>query len=370
MCFFVLLLSFAEMDVQKFKQIAGSLKVAFGVQRDIKAVEIPKGVNIVAKEFSPAPPQPTVINEVRQKTMDDTMQELKLIEKLEQLQAEENELKDKMENMSEAEADSEGLKKRLQEVKAEKAEVEAQLNALRQRLDDVQAEAIKEKADQLKAALKEEIQADMIDVEANDKSITIRIRDKGSFAPGSARLTDDFIEILEIIAEELSHTPGNITVAGHTDDIPINTAQFRSNWELSSARAAAVTHELLMDDRLSPKRFSIQAFADVKPLAPNDSSENRAMNRRVEIIISKSKEELGIKPADKNTSAESTAPRAEPQNPSKQKSVKASTSKPASGNKTTTGNKPVQPEDNSRPDSTQEQGIEDSIEELPSFIQF
>lgn len=275
-------------------------------------MEIPKGVNVVAKEFSPAPPLPTVINEVRQKTMNNTMQELKLIEKLEQLQAEENELKDKMENMFEAEADSEGLKKCLQEVKAEKAEVEAQLNALRQRLDDVQAEAIKEKDDQLKAALKEEIQADMIDIEANDKSITIRIRNKGSFALGSVWLTDDFIEILEVIAEELSYTPGNITVAGHTDDIPINTAQFRSNWELSSARAAAVTHELLMDDRLSPKRFSIQAFADVKPLAPNDSSENWAMNRRVEIIISQSKEELGIKPADKNASAESTAPGAEP----------------------------------------------------------
>ena len=72
MCFFVLLLSFAEMDVLKFKQIAGSLKVAFGVQRDVRAVEIPKGVNIVAKEFSPAPPQPTVINEVRQKTIDDS----------------------------------------------------------------------------------------------------------------------------------------------------------------------------------------------------------------------------------------------------------------------------------------------------------
>ena len=118
MCFFVLLLSFAEMDVLKFKQIAGSLKVAFGVQRDVRAVEIPKGVNIVAKEFSPAPPQPTVINEVRQKTIDDSQQELKLIEKLEQLQSEENELKDKMENMSEAEAESEGLKKKLQEVHA------------------------------------------------------------------------------------------------------------------------------------------------------------------------------------------------------------------------------------------------------------
>ena len=113
MCFFVLLLSFAEMDVQKFKQIAGSMKMAFGVQRDIKAVEIPKGINIVAKEFSPSPPQPTVINEVRQVTSDDTQQELKLIEKLERLQDAENELKDKMENMSEAEAESEGLKKQL-----------------------------------------------------------------------------------------------------------------------------------------------------------------------------------------------------------------------------------------------------------------
>ena len=121
MCFFVLLLSFSEMDVQKFKQIAGSMKAAFGVQRDIKVVEIPKGVNIVAKEFSPAPPQPTVINEVRQITRDDTQQELKLIEKLERLQAEENELKDKMENMSEAQAESEGLKKQLQEVQVEKA---------------------------------------------------------------------------------------------------------------------------------------------------------------------------------------------------------------------------------------------------------
>ncbi len=376
MCFFVLLLSFSEMDVQKFKQIAGSVKNAFGVQRDIKAVEIPKGVNIVAKEFSPAPPQPTVINEVRQKTMDDTMQELKLIEKLERLQAEENELKDKMENMSEAEADSEGLKKRLREVKAEKAEVEALLNALRQRLDDVQAQAIKEKAEQLKAALKEEVQADMIDIEAHEKSITIRIRDKGSFAPGSARLTDDFIEILEIIAEELSQTPGNITVAGHTDDIPINTARFRSNWELSSARAAAVTHELLMDDRLSPKRFSIQAFADVKPLVPNTSSKNRAINRRVEIIISQSKEELGISPVKEKekekVKPESSEPNKATKKARKQKTGKrdeASLSKSAKSKKTVLKNKTVETASRKR-NKIQVQDPEENIEETPSFIQF
>ena len=296
MCFFVLLLSFSEMDVQKFKQIAGSLKVAFGVQRDLKAVEIPKGVNIVAKEFSPAPPQPTVINEVKQVTSDDTQQELKLINKLEQLQDEEKVLKDKMENMSEAEAESEGLKKQLKELQVEKAEVEKELSDLQQKMDQLQEKEIKEKAEALSAALEKEIEADMIEVESNEDSITIRIRDKGSFASGTARLTEDFVEILEIIAEELSRTRGNIIVAGHTDDIPINTAQFPSNWALSSARSVAVTHELLLDDRLEKLRFSIQAFADAKPLVDNESLENRAKNRRVEIIISQAKADLGLIP--------------------------------------------------------------------------
>ena len=295
MCFFVLLLSFAEMDVLKFKQIAGSLKTAFGVQRDIKAVEIPKGVNIVAKEFSPSPPQPTVINEVRQKTSNDTQQELKLIEKLEQLQDAENELQGKMDNMSEAEAESEGLKKQLKEVQIEKAQVEKELSELENKIQQLLEIAINEKAEKLRAALQDEIEADMIEVEANESSIIIRIREKGSFPSGTASLTEDFIEVLEIIAEELTKTSGNIIVAGHTDDIPINTAQFRSNWALSSARAVAVTHELLLDERLQKTRFSIQAFADSKPLAEdNETPENRALNRRVEIIISQSKNDLGL----------------------------------------------------------------------------
>ena len=67
MCFFVLLLSFAEMDVLKFKQLAGSLKAAFGVQSEFKADSIPMGTSIIAQEFSPGRPEPTPINEVRQK---------------------------------------------------------------------------------------------------------------------------------------------------------------------------------------------------------------------------------------------------------------------------------------------------------------
>ena len=71
MCFFVLLLSFSEIDAQKFKQIAGELSKAFGVQRDVPVLEIPKGTSPIFDTFSPAPPEPTVVNEVRQTTTDE-----------------------------------------------------------------------------------------------------------------------------------------------------------------------------------------------------------------------------------------------------------------------------------------------------------
>jgi len=80
MCFFVLLLSFAEMDVLKFKQIAGSMKNAFGVQSQVHVRDIPKGTSIIAKEFSPGKPQPTVIEAVMQQTIDITKETLEFDE--------------------------------------------------------------------------------------------------------------------------------------------------------------------------------------------------------------------------------------------------------------------------------------------------
>jgi chemotaxis protein MotB len=71
MCFFVLLLAFSEMDVSKYKEMAGSLRNAFGVQRDIQAKEPPKGINVIAREFSPARPEPTQLNVIRQMTTND-----------------------------------------------------------------------------------------------------------------------------------------------------------------------------------------------------------------------------------------------------------------------------------------------------------
>jgi chemotaxis protein MotB len=82
MCFFVLLLSFAELDLKKFKAIAGSMKLAFGVQREIQAPDVPMGTSLIKTEFSPGKPEPTVINSVQQATSEPNKQTLELSDAL------------------------------------------------------------------------------------------------------------------------------------------------------------------------------------------------------------------------------------------------------------------------------------------------
>jgi chemotaxis protein MotB len=238
MCFFVLLLSFAEMDALKYKMVVKSLDDAFGVQREVAANAIPKGTSIIAQEFSPGEPRPTPLKEVRQDTIDETRDALKI----------------KM--------DAEDVAKQ-------------------------QAKDIAEEAEKFKQALEGEIAQGLIDVETESNRIVIRIREKGSFPSGDARLNKAFIPIVDKIREVLAKTDGKIAVAGHTDNIPINTPRYRSNWELSTSRAASVVHELLRNGEIPTERFLLEGYADTQPLMPNDSSENRARNRRVEIIILK-----------------------------------------------------------------------------------
>ncbi|PIE37524.1 MAG: hypothetical protein CSA54_01240 [Gammaproteobacteria bacterium] len=84
----------------------------------------------------------------------------------------------------------------------------------------------------------------------------------------------------------LDQTQGRIIVAGHTDDVPIHTSFYPSNWVLSSARAASVVHYLANRKIADPSRIEIRAYADTQPALPNDSEANRARNRRIEIIVS------------------------------------------------------------------------------------
>lgn len=239
MCFFVLLLSFAEMDALKYKMVVKSLDNAFGVQREVAANEIPKGTSIIAQEFSPGEPRPTPLKEVRQDTIDETRDALKI------------------------KLDAEDVAKE-------------------------QAKEIAKEVEKFKEALEVEITDGLIAVESQMNRIVIRIREKGSFSSGDARLNRAFIPILDKIHDVLVKTNGQLAVAGHTDNVPINTPRYRSNWELSTSRATSVVHELLRKGDIPPARFVLEGYAETQPLTTNDTATNRAKNRRVEIIVLKS----------------------------------------------------------------------------------
>ncbi|MFK7974655.1 MAG: flagellar motor protein MotB [Halioglobus sp.] len=252
MCFFVLLLSFSEMDLQKYKQVAGSMKNAFGVQNQTKVMDIPKGTSIIAQEFSPGKTQPTVLEKVNQFTVETNHKSLRVG----------NPEAPKIENL-----DDEQTKELLNE---QMAFLMAQTAA---------------DAANLKAILEKEIEAGMIDIEHEGRHITIRIRERGSFGSASDTLAAEFIPVMSSIREALKDIRGKISVEGHTDNIPISTARFSSNWELSAARSLRVVQELLKDKQLNQNRFMVVGLASTIPFKPNDSSVNRAANRRVEVII-------------------------------------------------------------------------------------
>jgi chemotaxis protein MotB len=238
MCFFVLLLSFAEIDAIRFKKMAESLKDAFGVQREIPAPDIVKGVSVIKQEWSPSISEPSVINEIRQETDP-----------------------------------------------VERENVDLNDEEVMETAEDLIEKQVAQQAEILKDALQAEIEAGMVTVEHEGAKIILRIREKGSFSSGSASPDPGFYEVMDRISRVLQDTPGDIVVAGHTDNVPIRTGRFRSNWELSSARAVTVVHALLRNPKVDPARVLIEGWADTRPLVPNDTAANRALNRRVELMV-------------------------------------------------------------------------------------
>lgn len=254
MCFFVLLLSFAEMDVLKYKQVAGAMKHAFGVQTDIKATEIPKGTSIIAQQYSPGKPiKITPLEIMREQTTDDNKTNLDFTDSVSKNDA--------------ALAET---------TTAEMAEAIAQAKA---------QQMAKEEAEELQEELATAIGDGLIEVDAFSDRVLIRIREKGSFSSGKAAIKKDFEPILKLIADVLNSRDGHFVISGHTDDIPIETPKFRSNWDLSAARASSVVLNFIQKGNVDPERMEIRAFSDNEPLVPNDSWENRAQNRRVEISV-------------------------------------------------------------------------------------
>ncbi len=268
LAFFVLLFSFSSMDIAIYKELAGSLKDAFGVQREIKAQESPRGINIIAREFSPGRPQPTPINEVRQMTTDETKRHPVFTDPSE----------------------------KGQESKETKPTLSEQ--------DKKIIERIRRDSKLLKASLEEEISHGLIEMKITEKRIILLVREKGSFPSGSADVIEPFKVVVSKISEVFSEFDGVVIVAGHTDNVPINTYRFRSNWELSSSRAASVIHELVKDEVLRYKTLEISAFADTQPIASNETFSGRAKNRRVEIMMDYSNKIIVDDPEEKQIDGE------------------------------------------------------------------
>tara|TARA_B100000315_G_scaffold83484_1_gene76434 strand:- start:2544 stop:3290 length:747 start_codon:yes stop_codon:yes gene_type:complete len=120
-------------------------------------------------------------------------------------------------------------------------------------------------------------------VEAN--KIIMRFPAHSAFRAGDANLSASIIPTMDRIADILARTEGKISVTGHTDNSPISTAQFRSNWDLSTARAVSVVHRLLRHRGMVANRVSATGRADTQPITDNDSRESRQRNRRVEIVV-------------------------------------------------------------------------------------
>ena len=248
MSFFVLMLSFSEMDAEKFKLMSGAMHEAFGVQTTALADGLPKGTSLDAQEFSSGTPEPTDRNEVRQHTVDSDLNTLDL-----------------------------GLEARLKELKAQEEQAE-------------------ERTQRLRDLFSQEIQDGRIVIRRDSTNVVIQLLEKDSFASGNAEIEAGAHQALAKVGRLIVGMPGAITVAGHTDNVPIKSGgMYRSNWDLSAARAASVAHELLAAG-VEPARLEVSGHADTQPRVANDTAEHRAQNRRVDITFIAGKDRHGSGP--------------------------------------------------------------------------
>jgi len=344
MAFFVLILSFAEFNVPKFKQISGSLKNAFGVQKVVPIVEPPKGTTVLSLNFSPSP-SPSITNDMTQQTTDVTKPDLEVKQRDKDQDGGENDAAEEVVkalqdaiargdievevlgenvvvNFTPTEAKDEELPNLLQETLAAiekakeaagKAEQDVLFGGIEQKLAqlaaaaeaamqsssaasaEAQAEAQEQKEsnekaeiaeDNLKVALRQEIGQGLVAVDRQEDKVIITVGAGGAFPSGSAELTAAARKIMEEIAGVNEAGSGKITVSGHTDNVPlIFGSQFRDNWDLAAARASSVVQALEDTGKVPAGRMQAVSFGESQPVESNDTARGRAVNRRIEIEI-------------------------------------------------------------------------------------
>ena len=163
-----------------------------------------------------------------------------------------------------------------------------ELSKSKRKLETAKAELEKKSGEyeQLATSLRGEIEAGRIELMVLRGRTTVKMKDKILFASGSATIGPDGREALRKVADALRGISAKaIRVEGHTDNVPTGTSgPFRSNWELSTARAVAVVH-FMQDAGVDPTRLSGAGFSQYQPVAANDTADGRSLNRRIEIVL-------------------------------------------------------------------------------------
>ena len=338
MAFFVLILSFAQMNVPKFKEVSGSMNDSMGVQRQVPVVEPPTADNIIATQFSQAKVQATALQTISEQTTDEEQPvdpELKIttspsktpnssdIEMVKSALRDEIEkglvsvnesdgtievaMVPKTENASEQGESGKQSGRRLDadtvEVFAKVAEAQAQVatpvqvveSSPREQSDSYNARSASSaeqsliadnQVKELRARLSEDISNGRVNVEKVDNQVKITLADQGSFTSGSADLKTEFFEVLNRVGSALNESGGDMIVAGHTDSVPVAFSErFQSNWDLSVSRSASVVDYLVGQGFLDSDKVTVTGYADTVPVATNDTAAGRAQNRRIEIMV-------------------------------------------------------------------------------------
>lgn len=323
MAFFVLILARSVVDSPRMETVMGSVALAFGVERIVPKLEIPMGETLLETDYTPSDAENTIASDATQNSDDTTQDYIKQMtergdavsniqgEYIQVLEELENEIETGQVNvtledekivveMTEGDDGAKGKDGRAKGgVTQETIEVAKKIhdlttfatsNIVLKREPGWEAKGREvttlSSVEEIKSALSEEIKDGIAEVEKQGDSVLIRLTKADSFVSGEATLSRNFETTLLRVGSALESTIGVIRVEGHTDNQMVGFSdRYKSNFDLSAARAAAVADYLTDNTNLETGRLTITGLADTKPIATNDSPEGRAKNRRIELYL-------------------------------------------------------------------------------------
>ena len=329
MAFFVILISIAIVTPEKYRILEESMASTFGVQREVPLFQEATAENVIMEQFRSAQVDPQVFDIIQEERTDEPQPEsepdvaqgrsteatnaLEILEQRLSKEIAEGKVETRIENnrvvvelidIGAGEGDSEDgamnqgrLDRDLLEVFLQVAAAQSQTSGVIEVLDGTQAvttatvarqevDTVAETYREVLISLADETRAGLIEVRREEETVVITIAGDESFSSGSALFRPNFVELLNQIGDTLLPLAGITRIEGHTDSSPLAFGgRYSDNWDLSSARAAAVTEFFLDELYLRPGDIYMSAFADTAPVASNETAAGRARNRRMEVVF-------------------------------------------------------------------------------------